>query len=143
MAAPNKQPRNLTQFHKGIATSVVMDKDAIEKTANYTLTVADGGKTFFVRNGNTVIFTLPALAANAANGVGYTIVNLNTDGQGQVSLSPQALDGISYNASFVDNKDLINTTATAKHGDWVHVHAGDSVVTWQVLAVRGVWDKQA
>jgi hypothetical protein len=128
----------LTRFQKGMSTFVV-DSNAVEKTANYTVIInTDSGKTFTCKT-DGVVFTLPSIAI----GNTYTFVNTAGDGVAGLTISPAALDGITYTGSEVDNKDLINTKATSKLGDSVTLASLNGVVAWQVVEARGIWAKEA
>lgn len=111
----------------------------VELTDDYTVVITtDSGKTFVMKaDGKTI--TLPSIAI----GNTITIVNGAEDGQAAVTISPAAADGITYAGSSTDNKDLINTKATAKKGDYVTLASLDGVVAWQVTAARGIWAKEA
>lgn len=111
----------------------------VAKEANYTVVITtDSGKTFTSKTDGTV-FTLPAIA------IGNTITFVNTaeNGTNTLTISPAAVDGITYAGSSTDNKDIINTKATSKQGDFVTLASLDGVVAWQVVAVKGVWAKEA
>lgn len=128
----------LTAYPNGIS-SFLVDSNAESKTAAYTVVIsADSGKTF--TNGLTdgVVFTLPSIA------IGNTVTFVNTapDGAADLTISPATLDGITYDGSSTDDKDLINTKATAKYGDFVTLASLDGVIAWQVVAARGVWAKE-
>lgn len=128
----------LTRFPNGLG-SFFVDSLAVEKTANYTVVITtDSGKTFTCKT-DGVVFTLPAIA------IGNTITFVNTakDGQAGLTISPNAADGITYAGSSTDDKDLINTKATAKQGDFVTLASLDGTVAWQVVAARGIWAKEA
>ena len=112
--------------------------DQVIKTADYTVVInTDAGVTFGSAL-DAIVFTLPAIA------VGNTITIMNTadDGDAAINIAPAAADGISYKGSLTDDKDLINTKATAKKGDFVTLASLDQVVAWQVVAVRGIWAKE-
>jgi hypothetical protein len=128
----------LTKFPNGLS-SFLVDSNAVEKTANYTVIITtDSGKTFTSET-DGVVFTLPSIAI----GNTITFVNNAVDGTADLTISPAALDGITYAGSSTDDKDLINTKATAKRGDFVTLASLDGVVAWQVVAVRGIWAKEA
>lgn len=117
----------------------VLVGDVTAKEANYTVVITtDSGKTFTSKT-DGVIFTLPSIAI----GNTVTFVNESGDGQNTLTISPAAVDGITYAGSSTDNKDIINTKATSKKGDFVTLASLDGVVAWQVVAVRGVWAKEA
>tara|TARA_R110000850_G_C9996087_1_gene467974 strand:+ start:23033 stop:23428 length:396 start_codon:yes stop_codon:yes gene_type:complete len=128
----------LTNFPNGLS-SFLVDSNAVNKAANYTVVITtDSGKTL-TSELDGVVFTLPSIAI----GNTVTFVNNATDGAAELSISPAAADGITYAGSSTDNKDLINTKATAKQGDSVTLASLDGVVAWQVVDVRGVWAKEA
>jgi len=108
------------------------------KTSNYTVTTADSGKTF-VSSTDGVVFTLPAIAV----GYSFKFVNNAPDGANALTLSPNASDGITYAGSSTDNKDLINTKATSRQGDYVVIASLDGTTAWQVTEVRGTFAKEA
>ena len=85
------------------------------KESNYTVVATtDSGKTFTSKTNGTV-FTLPAIAVGNV----FTFVNTAEDGANTFTISPNASDGILYVGGLVDDKDLINTKATSKVGDYV------------------------
>lgn len=126
---------SITKFKRG-----VVHADTVEKSSAYTVvTTTDSGKIFEVKDGNDVTFTLPSIAV----GNTFTFIYTGSDGNGSVTLSPAALDGITYAGSATDNKDLILTKATAKAGDYVKIASLDGVVAWQVVEAKGVFAKEA
>lgn len=127
----------LTNFPNGIG-SFLVDSNATAKTANYTVVITtDSGKTFSsVLDG--IVYTLPSIAT----GNTVTFVNMAPDGVAALNISPAAIDSITYAGSAVDDKDLINTKATAKQGDFVTLASLDGVISWQVVDARGVWAKE-
>ncbi len=128
----------LTNFPNGLS-SFLVDSNAVAKEANYTVIITtDSGKTF-TSELDGVVFTLPSIAI----GNTVTIVNNAVDGAAKLSISPAAADGITYAGSSTDDKDLINTKATSKRGDFVTIASLDGVVAWQVVDARGVWAKEA
>ena len=108
------------------------------KTSNYTVTTGDSGKTF-VSSTDGVVFTLPAIAI----GYSFKFVNNAPDGANALTLSPNASDGITYAGSSTDDKDLINTKATSKQGDFVVIASLDGTTAWQVTQVRGTFAKES
>lgn len=117
-------------------------------TDNKTLTVADSGKTFLIGT-DAKAFTLPAVA-DAPN-CKYTFVNIGANGNNIITISPNASDAIYGTMTLAaadtvfaatDNKDLINTKATAKKGDSVTI-VSDSADGWVVTAITGVWAKES
>lgn len=108
------------------------------KKSNYTVTTSDSGKTL-VSETDGVVFTLPSIAI----GYSFKFVNNAPDGANALTISPAAADGITYAGSSTDNKDLINTKATSKQGDYVVISSLDGTVAWQVTEVRGTFAKEA
>lgn len=108
-------------------------------SANKTLDAEDTGKVFFVDT-DAFTITLPAIADGLG---GCKIVNIGAFGAVAVTISPAAADMIlGPNITGADDKDLINTKATAKRGDYVVLDLGDAdgyVVTEMV----GTWARQA
>ena len=105
---------------------------------NKTLDAEDVGKVFYVKKDAAAI-TLPATSV----GLMFTIVNCGQDGDCKVSVSPNALDKImGPDIAGTDNKDLINTKATAKCMDRVTVIA-EGTNGYYVAAIRGVWAAEA
>ena len=128
----------LTAFPNGLS-SYLVDSNATAKTANYTVIITtDSGKTF-TSELDAVVFTLPSIAI----GNTITFVNMAEDGQAELNISPAAADGITYAGSSTDNKDLINTKATSKKGDYVTLASLSGTAAWQVVDARGVWAKEA
>jgi len=128
----------LTAFPNGLS-SFLVDSNAVEKTANYTVIITTDSGTTFTSETDGLVFTLPAIAI----GNTVTFVNNAVDGTADLTISPNASDGITYAGSSTDDKDLINTKATANRGDFVTLASLDGVVAWQVVAARGVWAKEA
>ena len=108
------------------------------KTSNYTVVTGDSGKTF-VSSTDGVVFTLPAIAI----GYSFKFVNNAPDGTNALTLSPNSSDGITYAGSSTDDKDLINTKATSKQGDFVVISSLDGTGAWQVTQVRGTFAKES
>lgn len=122
----------------------------VDVTENKTLTLADCG---IVQNVITdaITVTLPATAA----GTTFTIRNggvpasssvgmgTGSDFSCLVTISPQAADKIQgYALTAADDKDLLNTKATAKVGDEV-VLVGDGVDGYNIQRIKGTWARQA
>jgi hypothetical protein len=107
-------------------------------SANKTLDIEDNGKAFFVDT-DAVVITLPAVATP----VNCRIANIGAFGAVGLSISPNASDKIQGpDLPGTDNKDLINTKATAKRGDFVELRTGDANGAL-VGAMRGTWATEA
>lgn len=101
---------------------------------NKTLDIEDNGKIFFV-NTDAVVVTLPAVATP----VNCKIVNIGAYGAVKLSIDPNAVDKVQGpDLPGTDNKDLINTKATAKRGDFVVLTTGDANGA-VVAELRGIW----
>ena len=110
-----------------------------QKDSNYTVVIStDSGKTF-LSNTKDVVFTLPGIAVGNV----FTFINTGADGQNNLTISPNASDGILYVGGLVDDKDLINTQATSKVGDYVKIAALNSTAHWTVVEAQGVWAKES
>ncbi len=119
--------------------------------AAYAVSVEDGDCVIQTATDNAVI-TLPD-AATANSGMRVTVQNSGADGAAKVSISPHSSDkiygGIHGAAtgdlvSFgeVANKDIINTKATTKKGDYA-VLVSDGSTGWWVIGGKGVWASEA
>lgn len=108
------------------------------KSANYTADAEDTGKWLWVDTDGVVI-TLPAVEGITAVRVG----NLGSYGAVGVSISPGSVDMIEGpDITAADNKDLINTKATAQRGDFVEINYGDAN-GYGVASIRGTWAREA
>ena len=111
-----------------------------EKTSNYTVVInnGDSGKTLLSKT-KDVVFTLPAIAIGNV----YTFVNTASDGTNNLTISPNASDGILYLGSLTDDKDVINTQSTSKVGDFIKIASLNSTAHWTVVEAQGVWAKES
>lgn len=132
-----------TQTQYGAVTYYRGHSHAYQKTqtksADYTMTAADSGYVTKIDTDAKTI-TLPATV------VGYTYIFENAgsaDGAIGITISPNASDKIiGAGLTAADNKDLINTKATARVGDYV-VLFGDGVDGWYIQEMRGTWAREA
>lgn len=136
------------QFIDAITRTVILeiDVDGVDPRArvketisvNKTLDALDTGKVMEVDT-DAVVVTLPATVA----GISYHIRNVGGDGLVEVLVSPNASDLIAGpDIGGVDDKDLINTKATAKKGDYVTL-VGNGVAGWHVVDISGTWAAEA
>lgn len=108
-------------------------------SANKTLDAEDSGKVFFVDT-DAFTITLPAIATGLD---GVKIVNIGAFGAVLVTISPNASDMIlGPDITGADDKDLLNTKATARRGDYV-VLGGNDADGYSVLEMTGTWARQA
>ena len=130
-----------TWFPTGVDTQLRDKNRTQRKTTTYTVTAADNATSFVSKA--TTVYTLPS----TLSGLLYTFVNEGKDGICQISVSPAAADGINgAGVTTVINKDIINTLATSKKGDYILIAAGAGaagVTAWSVVAQRGIWAKEA
>lgn len=107
------------------------------KSANYTVDATDTGKWLWVDT-DAVVVTLPAV-----EGINFVRVgNAGAYGAVGVSVSPAAADMIEGpGITAADDKDLINTKATANRGDWIEIGNGDAN-GWSAR-FSGTWARQA
>lgn len=99
-----------------------------------TLDIEDNGKLFWV-SADAQTVTMPAVATP----VNCAIVNGGAFGTIAVNISPQSDDKIQGpDLPGTNNKDLINTKATAKRGDFAKMVTGDA--NGPIVAeLRGTW----
>ncbi len=108
------------------------------KSADFTAAEGDVGQRIDIDT-DAVVVTLPATVA----GMAFTFVNAGADGTVGFSLSPAELDKImGCGLTAADNKDLINTKATAKKNDQVTI-LGDGVNGWYIQRMVGTWAREA
>ena len=107
------------------------------KSANYTVDAEDVGKWIWVDT-DAVVITLPSIEGIA----GLRIGNIAAYGVSGLSISPGSVDMIEApDVTAADNKDLINTKATACRGDYVEIGYGDAN-GWGVTRKRGTWARE-
>ncbi len=106
---------------------------------NKTLDAQDVGKVLYVTTDAKTV-TLPATAA----GLQYIVMNGGaTPGSVGMSVSPNTADRImGADLAGADNKDRINTKATARPGDYIKLVA-DGVNGWYVVEENGTWAAEA
>lgn len=111
-----------------------------------TLSNTDSGTKYLVGT-DALVITLPA----TKKGVEFTIINSGADGNNIITISPSAGDaiiGTISNAAAdsvsggVDDKDIINTKATANKGDRITL-IGDGASGWYIVDGVGIWASEA
>jgi len=108
-------------------------------TSTKTFDAEDCGKLFWC-TGDATALTLPAIAAGLS---GLAIVSGGAFGTQATTIDPAAADMIlGPDITGADNKDLINTKATQRRGDYVVLIAGDAD-GYMVIQKRGVWAREA
>lgn len=106
-------------------------------SVNKTLDSEDSGKLFLVDT-DAVVVTLPAVATPAL----CKIINGGAFGAVAVTISPQAVDSIEApDITAADDKDIINTKATARRGDFAVLGFADAA-GYAVTELSGTWARQ-
>ena len=107
----------------GIVQNVITDGITV------TLPATTAGAYFSIRNGG-----VPKSGAPAGTGDDFSCL---------VTVSPNSSDKIQgYALTAADDKDLLNTKATARVGDEVRL-VGDGTDGWLVTQIKGTWARQA
>lgn len=122
---------------------------AVDVTENKTLAITDQGVVQVVKT-DAITVTLPATVV----GYRYTVRNggvpktsgptgTGDNGSVAVTVSPDAADLIAgMQVTAADNKDFVNTKATARVGDELEL-VGNGTTGWNVSRVSGIWAKEA
>jgi hypothetical protein len=106
-------------------------------TGAKTLDSEDSGKTFFMTTTATV--TLPAVATPAL----CRIVNGGAFGAVAMTISPNASDSVEGpDITAADDKDIVNTGATARRGDFVTLGFADAN-GYAATELVGTWAREA
>jgi hypothetical protein len=118
------EAKTLAITDQGIVQNVIADNVAV------TLPATVVGYTFTVRNGGVPPTSGPAGAGSNKSA--------------KVFLSPNSVDLIAGGeiATAADDKDYINTKATANVGDEVSV-LGNGTTGWNVSRQKGIWAREA
>jgi len=95
---------------------------------------------------DALVITLPTIDANNI-GMEFTFRNTGADGNNIITLSPASTDAIhgtvaAISSGGVDNKDWINTKATANKGDWCTLKAV-ALTDWYLTGGDGVWASES
>jgi len=107
------------------------------KSAAYTMKADDSGRITYIDT-DAFDITLPATVV----GITYTFVNAGADGAVAINISPNSSDlieGIGFTTA--DDKDAINTKATAKKGDLLEI-VGNGTTGWLVVRAHGTWARE-
>ena len=136
------------QYVDSITGNVIfeIDVDGVDPRARIKETVSadkpldaqDTGKIIEVDT-DAVKLTLPSTVA----GITYHIRNVGADGTVEILIDPASADLIAGpDIGGADDKDLINTKATQKKGDYVII-VGNGVAGWHVVDISGTWAAEA
>ena len=108
------------------------------KSANFNVDAEDSGKWIWIDT-DAVVITLPAVEGIR----GLRIGNIAAFGVSGVAVSPNASDMIeAADITAADNKDIINTKATSRRGDFIELEQSDAN-GWVVTRKRGTWAREA
>lgn len=123
---------------QGFAFTARPNEKRVTVSSNENLAISDTGIVRQVDFDGAVL-TLPATHVGDV----FIIENAGPDGAVQINISPQAADKISGGGiTSADNKDLVNTKATARRGDRV-VLIADGVDGFVVVSMTGIWVREA
>jgi hypothetical protein len=114
-------------------------------TTTQDISINDAGVEFNIAT-DAKVLTLPAITAENI-GAEFTFRNTGADGNNIITISPAATDAIhgtiaAVSSGGVDNKDWINTKASANKGDWCTLKAV-SLTDWYITGGDGVWASEA
>lgn len=125
-----------TRYPNGVLSKSVL-RTVTDAT---TLTKADNGKVILINSTTTRIITLPSASSVSGMQVRIVVQTAATSGNGH-QISPQSTDSIIESSFTVaDDKDAINTQATGKAGDSLHLVSNGA--DWVVIGKTGVWARQ-
>tara|TARA_B100001093_G_C26096216_1_gene704841 strand:- start:21 stop:512 length:492 start_codon:yes stop_codon:yes gene_type:complete len=114
--------------------------NAVTITSDTTIGIATHGFHPLIVTGTTTL-TLPAVTL----GHSYWIINGNEDGTGLLTINPNSSDKFLFDAAGAagtNDKDIINTQATAKKGDYIKLVYG-SADGWVISEMLGTWVDEA
>lgn len=114
-------------------------------TVTQDISINDAGADFNIAT-DAKVMTLPAITAENI-GAEFTFRNTGADGNNIITISPAATDAIhgtiaAVSSGGVDNKDWINTKASANKGDWCTLKAV-ALTDWYITGGDGVWASEA
>ena len=127
----------IVEFDAGVLKDPHAGYTAQTVTTGLTIDAQDSGKVLCITT-DALTQTLPAVEGIS----NIRFLNCGAFGTVEITVSPNANDMIeSVDAAGVDNKDIINTKATARRGDYIDLDYGDAN-GWVVTAMRGTWAKE-
>ena len=114
-------------------------------TTTQDISINDAGAEFNIAT-DAKVMTLPTITAENI-GAEFTFRNTGADGNNIITISPAATDAIhgtiaAVSSGGVDNKDWINTKASANKGDWCTLKAV-ALTDWYITGGDGVWASEA
>ena len=135
-----------------MSTTITTSNDVLRARSEQTTITTSGsvdanqaGGEFNVAT-DALTITLPTINANNI-GMEFTFRNTGADGNNIITLSPASTDAIhgtvgSVSSGGVDDKDWINTKATANKGDWCTLKAV-ALTDWYLTGGDGVWASES
>jgi hypothetical protein len=114
-------------------------------TTTQDISINDAGVEFNIAT-DAKVMTLPTISAENI-GAEFTFRNTGADGNNIITISPAATDAIhgtiaAVSSGGVNNKDWINTKASANKGDWVTLKAV-ALTDWYITGGDGVWASES
>lgn len=126
----------IVEFDAGVMVDPYEGQLAESLTGTKTLDAQDSGKVFFVTADCTI--TLPAVEGMS----GFSFVNAGAYGIVGITISPNASDMIEApDIGAADDKDIVNTKATANRGDMAEVDYSDAN-GWVIRRLVGTWARE-
>jgi len=112
---------------------------------NTPISINDAGTEFNIATDGKVL-SLPQITAENI-GAEFTFRNTGADGNNILTISPATTDAIhgtiaAVSSGGVNNKDWINTKASANKGDWCTIKSV-SLTDWYITGGDGVWASQS
>lgn len=125
----------------------VLRARAKQNTISADTTIKDNqaGQEFNIAT-DALTITLPAITSENL-GMEFTFRNTGADANNIITLSPASSDAIhgtvgAVQSGGLDDKDWINTKATANKGDWCTIKAV-ALTDWYLTGGDGVWASEA
>jgi len=124
-------------------------RTAVDVTEAKTLAITDQGVVQVVKT-DAIVVTLPATVVgynftvqNGGDAATGTPAGAGSNESADVTLAPNALDLIAGGQiTAADDKDYVNTKATARVGDEVTL-VGNGTTGWNIIHQTGTWARQA
>lgn len=135
-----------------MSTKITTSNDVLRARSKQTTISATGSVDINQAGGefniatDALVISLPTITAENI-GAEFTFRNTGADGNNIITLSPASTDAIhgtvaAVQSGGVDNKDWINTKATANKGDWCSIKAV-ALTDWYLTGGDGVWASES
>jgi len=114
-------------------------------TDDTPISINDAGTEFNIAT-DAKVLSLPQITAENI-GAEFTFRNTGADGNNILTISPATTDAIhgtiaAVSSGGVNNKDWINTKASANKGDWCTIKSV-SLTDWYITGGDGVWASES